>query len=153
VFTGVKRGGHDAFLKAVEDLGLNQQVRLLGYVERRDIPLLYRGARFLVFPSLFEGFGLPLLEAMASDCPVVCSQMAGIPEVVGDGALFFDPTDPENIADAMHRILTDEDLRRSLVQAGRDRCSQFSWERTARETLKVLEEAALDGGRYPARPS
>ena len=153
VFTGVQRGGHDAFLKAAEDLGLTQQVHVLGYVEKHDIPLLYRGARFLVFPSLFEGFGLPLLEAMASDCPVVCSRVAGIPEVVGKAALFFDPHDPEDMADAMHRILTDEELRRSLVQAGRDRCSQFSWERTARETLKVLEEAALEGAQHSDRSS
>lgn len=153
VFTGVRRGGHDAFLKAAEDLGLTQQVHVLGYVERRDLPLLYRGARFLVFPSLFEGFGLPLLEAMASDCPVVCSRVAGIPEVVGEAALFFDPHDPEDMADAMHCILTDERLGRSLVQAGRDRCRQFSWERTARETLEVLEEAALVGARHSDRSS
>jgi glycosyltransferase involved in cell wall biosynthesis len=149
VFTGVKRGGHDAFLGAAEKLGLGQQIHVLGYVDQRDIPLLYRGARFLVFPSLFEGFGLPLLEAMASDCPVICSRTASIPEVVGEAALLFDPHNPEDIGDAMHRILTDDDLRRSLVQAGRDRCGQFSWERTGRETLKVLEAAALNG----ARPS
>jgi glycosyltransferase involved in cell wall biosynthesis len=90
---------------------------------------------------------------MASDCPVVCSRVAGIPEVAGEAALFFDPHDPEDMADAMHRILTDEKLGRSLVQAGRDRCRQFSWERTARETLKVLEEAALVGARHLDRRS
>lgn len=111
------------------------------------MPLLYRGARFLVFPSLFEGFGLPLLEAMASDCPVLCSSAGSIPEVVADAALLFDPHDPEEIADAMHRIPTDEELRRTLVHAGRERCLLFSWERTARETLKVLEEAASIGRR------
>jgi len=109
------------------------------------MPLLYRGARFLVFPSLFEGFGLPLLEAMASDCPVLCSSAGSLPEVVGDAALLFDPNDPEEMADSMHRILTDEELRRTLVKAGRERALQFSWERTARETLKVLEEAASIG--------
>ena len=150
-FTGVKRGAHEAFLKPVEELGLRKQIHVLGYVDRHDMPLLYRGARFLIFPSLFEGFGLPLLEAMASDCPIICSRAASIPEVVGDAALLFDPHDPEGMADAMHRILTDEELRRSLVQAGRDRCSQFSWERTARETLKVLEEAALRGARPSVR--
>jgi glycosyltransferase involved in cell wall biosynthesis len=78
---------------------------------------------------------------------VVCSNAASIPEVVGDAALLFDPHDPEAIADAMHRVLTDAGLRRALVQAGRERCRQFSWERTARETLKVLEEAASIGTR------
>lgn len=147
IFTGVAREGHNAFLQAVEEIGLTSQVRLLGYVEKRDMPLLYRGARFLIFPSLYEGFGVPLLEAMASDCPVVCSHVACMPEVVGDAALLFDPHDPAAIADAMHQILTNEGLRRTLVQAGRERCRQFSWERTARETLKVLEEAASLGTR------
>lgn len=147
VFTGVERGGHDAFLKAAEDHDLTEQVHLMGYVEKRHMPLLYRGASFLVFPSLFEGFGLPLLEAMASDCPVLCSGAGSIPEVVGDTALFFDPHNPEEIADAMHRILTDGELRRMLVRSGRERYQQFSWERTASETLKVLEEAALIGAR------
>ena len=147
VFTGIRREGHEAFLKAAVEHDLNEQVRHLGYVERHDMPLLYRGARFMVFPSLFEGFGLPLLEAMASDCPVLCSRVASIPEVAGDAAFFFDPHDPEQIADAMHRVLTDEELRRSLIQAGKQRCRLFSWERTARETLKVLEEAAVTGTR------
>jgi glycosyltransferase involved in cell wall biosynthesis len=84
---------------------------------------------------------------MASDCPVVCSNATCIPEVVGDAALLCDPHDPEAIADAMHRILTDEELRRALVQAGREHYRRFSWERTARETLKVLEEAASIGAR------
>ena len=145
VLTGIKRGAHDALLKAVEEHGLAQQVHLLGYVEKHDMPLLYQGARFLIFPYLFEGFGLPLLEAMASDCPIICSRAASIPEVVGDAALLFDPNDPEEMADSMHRILTDEELRRTLVKAGRERALQFSWERTAHETLKVLEEAASIG--------
>ncbi|MDD5558610.1 glycosyltransferase family 1 protein [Candidatus Methylomirabilis sp.] len=145
VFTGVERGGHEALLKATEELDLRGQICLLGYVEKEDMPLLYRGASLLIFSSLFEGFGLPLLEAMASDCPVVCSNATSIPEVVGDAALLCDPHDPEAIADAIHRILTDGGLRRALVQAGRERCRHFSWERTARETLKVLEEAASIG--------
>jgi len=145
VFTGVARGGHEVFLEAAKELDLTRQVLLLGHVERGDMPLLYRGAGLLIFPSLFEGFGIPLLEAMASDCPVVCSNVTSIPEVVGDAALLFDPHDPEAIADAMHRVLTDTELRRTLVRAGRERCRQFSWERTARETLKVLEEAASVG--------
>jgi len=147
VFTGIARGGHHAFLKTAEELDLTEQVKLLGHVERGDMPLLYRGASFLIFPSLFEGFGLPLLEAMAADCPVVCSNAASIPEVVGDAALLCDPHDPEAIADAIHQVLSDGGLRRALVQAGRERCRQFSWDRTARETLKVLEEAASIGTR------
>lgn len=153
VFTGVERGGHEAFLKAAQELGLTEAVRLLGSVEKRDMSLLYRSASLLIFPSLFEGFGLPPLEAMASDCPVVCSNVASIPEVVGDAALLCNPYDPEAIADAMHRVLTDEELRRALVQAGRERCRQFSWQRTVRETLKVLEEAASIGAQPRRRLS
>ena len=149
VFTGVERGGHDAFLKAAGELDLTAQVRVLGYVEKREMPLLYRSASFLVFPSLFEGFGLPLLEAMASDCPVVCSRATSIPEVVRNAALFFDPHDPEEIADAMHRVLSDEELRRAMAHAGRERAQDFSWQRSARETLKVLEEAAQIETRPP----
>jgi len=141
VLTGEERGAHGAILDAVEQHGLGEQVHALGYVEKNDIPMLYRGASFLAFPSLFEGFGLPLLEAMASDCPVVCSSAASLPEVAGNAALLFDPHDPEEMADAMHRVLTDEELRRALRNAGSERCRQFSWETTARETLKVLEAA------------
>lgn len=145
VFTGVARTGHNALLMAAEELHLTDQIRLLGHIERRDVPLLYRGASLLVFPSLFEGFGLPLIEAMVSDCPIVCSNATCIPEIVGNAALLFDPRDPEAIADMMYRLLTNEELRRSLVEAGQARCRQFTWERSARETLKVLEEAASIG--------
>ena len=141
VLTGEERGVHSAILEAVEQHDLREQVHVLGYVERRDIRMLYRGASFLAFPSLFEGFGLPLLEAMASDCPVICSRAASLPEVAGHAALLVDPYNPEDMADAMHRVLTDEELRRALRDAGRERCRQFSWETTARETLKVLEAA------------
>jgi glycosyltransferase involved in cell wall biosynthesis len=144
VFTGVERHAHEAIRAAIAAHSLAGQVRLLGYVERRDLPLLYRGALCLVFPSLFEGFGLPVLEAMAAECPVLCSRVTSLPEVAGDAALMFDARDPEGIADALRRILTDSDLRRALVRAGTTRVQQFSWERTARETLKVLEEAALN---------
>ena len=149
VFTGVERDGHDAFLKAVEEHDLTGQVRVLGFVETRDMPLLYRGATCLVFPSLFEGFGLPVLEAMAAGCPVLCSRVASLPEVAGEAALYFDPQDPEAIADALHRVLTDVALRQALVRAGTHRVQHFSWERTARETLKVLEEAALTKSESP----
>ena len=89
---------------------------------------------------------------MVSGCPVLCSKVASIPEVVGDAALLFDPSDPEEMADSMHRILSDEELRRTLVKAGRERALQFSWETTARETLTVLEELP-PSGRTPPSPT
>jgi glycosyltransferase involved in cell wall biosynthesis len=93
-----------------------------------------------LYPSQIGG-----MEMYTTNLLVLCSKVASIPEVVGDAALLFDPSDPEEMADSMHRILSDEELRRTLVKAGRERAPQFSWERTARETLKVLEEAASIG--------
>ena len=107
-----------------------------------DVPLavLYRLADVFVFPSLYEGFGLPPLEAMASGTPVVTSNVSSLPEVVGDAALLVDPRDPEAIAAAVQRILTDEDLRRSLVQKGLGRAHEFSWERSVRRIRDVYLE-------------
>jgi len=98
---------------------------------------LYRSASVFVYPSLYEGFGIPPLEAMNFDCPVVCSDASSIPEVVGDAAERFDPYDPDSMRIAIERVTTDEALRRTLVARGRDRIKQFSWERCAKETLAV----------------
>jgi glycosyltransferase involved in cell wall biosynthesis len=100
----------------------------------------YAHASAFVCPSLYEGFGLPLLEAMSFRCPVVCSNTSSIPEVVGDAALFFDPSDSESMAHAIERILFDSDLRDDLVSRGNERIKQFSWDRCARETMQVYQE-------------
>lgn len=100
----------------------------------------YRKATALVLPSLYEGFGLPLLEAMNADCPVVCSNVSSIPEVVGDAALTFDPDDTEAMCAAIERVCGDEALRRSLVLRGRERLKRFSWARCAQETLDVYRK-------------
>lgn len=125
------------------------RVKLLGFVPDTDLPVLYAGAELLAFPSLFEGFGLPLLEAMASRTPVCCSNVSSMPEVAGDAALLFDPMDPGAIADRMAEVIGDENLRARLVAAGRHRIDLFTWERTARATLDVLSLAA--GGRGTTR--
>jgi len=91
----------------------------------------------MVFPSLFEGFGLPVLEAMAAGCPVACSDRAALPEVAGNAALYFDPTDVEAIAESIRLLWSDEASRRRLVAAGRSRVAQFSWMKCAEETLRV----------------
>lgn len=93
-----------------------------------------------VFPSLYEGFGLPPLEAMACGTPVVCSNAASLPEVVGDAAVTVDPYDVDALAEAMQRVLADRDLREDLRARGLARARQFTWERTARETLAVYRE-------------
>jgi glycosyltransferase involved in cell wall biosynthesis len=100
----------------------------------------YREATAFVYPSLYEGFGLPLLEAMSQGCPVVCSRASCFPEIVGDAARMFDPTDPSDIADALTSVLSDSVLQRTLSERGAERVTQFSWERTAREHVAYYND-------------
>jgi glycosyltransferase involved in cell wall biosynthesis len=126
----------------VHALGLSGQVSFLGYVPERDMPALYTGATLLAFPSLHEGFGLPVLEAMACGTPVVTSSVSATAEVAGDAALLVDPLDTAAIAGAIERLLTEETLRAALRERGLLRSAEFSWERTARETLLLYELVA-----------
>ena len=139
VIAGKKGWLYEAIFRRVEELGLEGQVVFTGYVAEEDLPALFSGARLFVFPSLYEGFGLPVLEAMACGVPVVCSNASSLSEVAGDAALLFDPLDVEGMAAAMERVLGDERLRAELVERGLKRAREFSWERCARETLAVLE--------------
>ena len=125
----------------VRRLGLEQAVRFTGYVPDEDLPPLYSGAVLLAYPSLYEGFGLPILEAMACGTPVITSDLGATAEVASDAALLVDPLDIERIAAAIERLLSDEQLRDDLRSKGRARASEFSWERTARETLAVYEQS------------
>lgn len=129
----------------VEQLGLAGVVRFLGYVPDDDLPGLYAGATLLAFPSLYEGFGLPVLEAMASGTPVVTSNGSAMAEVAGDAALLVDPLDTDALAAAMSRLLSDEALREELRARGAKRAGRYSWERTAMETLAVYERVVRDG--------
>ena len=112
-----------------------------GFVDEADLPDLYREADAFVFPSLCEGFGLPILEAMACGVPVACSNVSSMPEVAGDAAHLFDPEDEDAIADAIERLVTDAEARRDLRARGLERAALFSWARTARETLASMERA------------
>ncbi len=103
-----------------------------------DLPAFYRHAKIFVFPSLYEGFGLPPLEAMASGCPVICSNASSLPEVCSDGALYIHPEKTEQIAAAIEKLLTDEKLRTELKAKGLVQAKKFSWQKTAEATLKVL---------------
>jgi glycosyltransferase involved in cell wall biosynthesis len=145
VFAGPPRFGHEEAERTAGDLGLSDSVLFLGYVPDEALPVLYAGAELLFFPSSYEGFGFPVLEAMACGTPVVASRNGAVPEVAGDAAVLVDPSDPEAIAGAALRILGDEDLRGDLRRRGIRRARAFSWERTARETLdlydRVLREA------------
>jgi glycosyltransferase involved in cell wall biosynthesis len=135
VCTGASKNAHGDIVDALRESGLEDRVRFLGYCPTRDMPALYEGAAALLFPSLFEGFGIPLLEAMWCDCPIVASNVTSLPEIAGDAALLVDPGAPEEIADALNRVLTSDDLRRSLIERGRRRAPDFSW---TKFTLAVI---------------
>ena len=126
--------------REVYRLSLEERVVFMGYVPGEDLPFLYSEARALVFPSLYEGFGLPPLEAMACGCPVVTSRAASLPEVCGEAAHHVDPESVDSIAEGMHKILTNNDLRRILIERGTERAKLFSWEKAAKEVLDVFQE-------------
>ncbi|NPV88361.1 glycosyltransferase family 4 protein [Coprothermobacteraceae bacterium] len=125
--------------RTTEELGLQEKVVFTGFVPTSELPALYSSASVFVFPSLYEGFGLPPLEAMAFGVPVVVSNRASLPEVVGDAGILVDPTDPEEIAFQIKRVLEDSQLREVLGRKGLERAARFSVERLAKETLKVYE--------------
>ena len=128
------------------DLGeRNQRVRFLGRVVDADLPALYSGALAFVYPSLYEGFGLPPLEAMACGVPVVTSNITSLPEVVGDAGLLFNPYNVGEIAATINEIISNENLRQELRQRGVERASKFSWETTAQRVWEVLCQAAMEG--------
>ena len=129
-----------AFRAKLEELSLQKKVILPGHVPEKDLILLYNGASLFVYPSLYEGFGLPPLEAMACGCPVVVSLNASLPEVIGDAGLYINPLDIDEIASVQQKLITDEELRNRLVEKGLQRAKLFSWERTAKQTLSVYEE-------------
>ena len=113
----------------------------LGYVPERHLGALYNGARALVYPSLYEGFGFPVLEAMACATPVVTSDVSALPEVAGDAAILVSPGDVDAIAGGMDRVLRDDGLRESLAESGPVRAASFRWEDTARRTVRILRDA------------
>jgi glycosyltransferase involved in cell wall biosynthesis len=127
--------------ETAERLSLGDSVRFLGDVAEADLPALYSGAMLFVFPSLYEGFGLPVLEAMACGAPVVCSTTPALLETAGDAALTVNPLDVQALAQAMLRVLTSTELRHDLSQRGRKQAARFEWERAAAETLQVYRAA------------
>ena len=119
--------------------GVSEDVRMPGWISGAELEGLWAVAECFVFPSLYEGFGLPVLEAMARGVPVACSNASSLPEVAGDAALLFDPRDPAAIARALQRLLSDRELRERLRTLGRERARQFTWKRTAQLTLDCYE--------------
>ncbi len=144
VFAGAHDPRHFSVGEAAGRLGFDD-VRCLGEVAESDLPALYSGAELFVLPSLIEGFGLPVLEAMACGTPVACSQRSSLPEVAGHATVYFDPEDTGSIAKCLARLLRNPGYRRLLEERGRTRARQLSWERTARLTLDVYRRAAGSG--------
>ena len=129
----------------LDDLKLQDVIVRLGYVPREVLPSLYSKALFLVYPSLYEGFGLPVLEAMACGCPVITSNVSSLPEVVGEAGLMVDPHDVDALAGAMERLLDDAALRDDLRVRGLAQAQNFSWQNAARQTLDVYELLVAGG--------
>ena len=139
VLAGTRAWLHGGIFRAVEAHGLADAVAFTDYVPLGDLPALYAGATCFVFPSLYEGFGLPVLEAMAAGAPVVAARAGSIPEVAGDAALLVDARVPGELATAIEAVLTDGALRERLVARGRARAAQFEWNTVARRTLAVYD--------------
>jgi len=125
-------------------LGLGDDVFFPGWVEQEDLPAFYNLADLYLYPSLIEAFPIPLCEAMACGCPIVTTNATGLLEIAGNAAILVDPMDVEAIADAVHEVLMDGNLRQSLAEKGLERAERFSWERCARETLEIIENVATN---------
>jgi glycosyltransferase involved in cell wall biosynthesis len=136
---------YKGIVQQVHGAGVQGRIVLTGYVPREDLPLLLSGAFAYVLPSWYEGFGLPILEAMACDTPVICSNVSSLPEVAGDAALLFDPRDATALARAMRRVYEDAALSRDLVLRGRERVRAFTWQRCAAQVLGALEAVGVGG--------
>lgn len=126
---------------------LPENVYLAGYVTDDELALLYSGALALVFPSTYEGFGLPVLEAMACGCPVICSHTASLPEVAGKAALYVDLHDPDSMVETIKRILHDRELRQTMREKGLEQATRFSWKDVAQRTIDVFHKVIADAGK------
>jgi glycosyltransferase involved in cell wall biosynthesis len=152
VLTGGHRMPQGELMAAAGHAGCADQIQHLGFVDQQFMPGLYHGASALVFPSVFEGFGLPALEALSLECPLLCSDIEVFREVVGDAALTFDPLDPMRIADAIEKLIKSPGLSQDLRRRGSARAAEFSWPRMARNTVQILEGTAREPGNQPIKP-
>lgn len=126
--------------ETVQKLGLQTRVIFTGFADDTDIPALYSGASLTAYPSLYEGFGFPIIESMACGTPVITSNVSSMPEVAGDAALLVDPYDVSAIATSMRLLLTDADLREKLIQQGFQQAQRFTWQRAAQELIQIYEQ-------------
>jgi len=140
VIIGSDRDDHQFLNKLAQSLGIGDKVFFTGYVPYEDLPYFYNASDVFVYPSLYEGFGLPILEAMCCGTPTITSNVSSIPEVAGDGAMLINPFDTEELAKAMSEVLENNSVKADLISKGFERASNFNWKKTASETLKIYEE-------------
>jgi glycosyltransferase involved in cell wall biosynthesis len=143
VIVGKKGWKSQEIFDTIDRLELHNRVKILGYVNDNDIPYLYNGAELFVFPSFYEGFGLPLLEAMACGVPVICSNTSSLPEIGGESVLYFNPNSSDELAYQIKVLISNNELKSILCSKGIVRAKQFSWEKTAKETLAVLKGLSI----------
>ncbi len=139
IILGKKGWMYEDIINSPKKFGVEDKVKFLDNVTDEDLPIFYKNAECFVLPSLYEGFGLPILEAMQNGCPVVTSNVSSLPEAGGDAALYFDPNNPEDIAQTMEKVLSDKKLRETMIKKGFEQVKKFSWDKTAKETLETLE--------------
>lgn len=141
VLAGKPGFGFEEISKAIKKFGLDKDIILLGFISDREKLGFFKGAHVFVFPSLYEGFGMPLLEAMKAGVPCACSKIPSLSEIGGEAVLYFDPEDPGEIARVIWEVLSDSNLREKMIRKGQNRAADFSWEKCAKETLEVLKKA------------
>ena len=139
------RARFNSTLEEVTNRNPGIPISLCGHLTDDEIVALYRDAAVFVYPSLYEGFGLPVLEAMAQGCPVITSNVSSLPEVVGDAAVLIDPLNTTELAQAMIKVLTDDELKREMSIKGINRAKLFSWERTAERYVEVFDRVLMKG--------
>lgn len=145
VLAGSDWRGADDVHRAAEASACSDDILFTGFAPTEDLPALYRGADLFAFPSLFEGFGIPIVEAMNCGIPVACADISCLPEIAGDAALLFDPYDTMSIASAMERLLTEADLRAQCVERGRERAKRYNWRDTVQQTVDIIREVGTAG--------
>lgn len=142
IIVGRKGWKFEEILEAPGKFGVRQSVKFLDTVTDEELPLFYENAKLFVLPSLYEGFGLPILEAMKYGCPVATSNISSLPEAGGDAAIYFDPNDASDIAEKIEKVLGDKKLCDDMIKKGHEQVKKFSWEKSAREVLEVLSDVA-----------
>lgn len=144
VIVGKKGWQFEDILAAPKKFGVEKKVKFLNFVPDEELTMLYQNALCFAWPSLYEGFGLPVLEAMKMNCPVITSNVSSLPEAGGDAALYVDPKDVKDISEKLDKVISDPKLRKEMIEKGQQQVKNFSWEKSAKEALAVLQQIAKE---------